>query len=70
MFDFEIYELWALVCWHVYRKIFLVIDGKKNNDDGMFIGKKSSNEESINDRKRGNISLGGAKSMKIKAQEE
>jgi hypothetical protein len=23
-------------CWHVYRKSVLVIDGKNNNDDGMF----------------------------------
>jgi hypothetical protein len=31
----------------------LVIDGKNNNDDGMFIGKKCSNEESNNDGKHG-----------------
>jgi hypothetical protein len=34
----------------------LVIDGKNNNDDGMFTGKKSSNEESINDGKLESIS--------------
>jgi hypothetical protein len=31
----------------------LVIDGKKNNNDGMFTGKKISNEESNNDGKQG-----------------
>jgi len=29
-------------CWHVYRQSVLVIDGKKNNNDGMFTGKNSS----------------------------
>jgi hypothetical protein len=40
-------------CWHVYRQSVLVIDGKNNNDDGMFTGKKRSNEESNNDGKQG-----------------
>jgi hypothetical protein len=31
----------------------LVIDGKNINDDGMFRGKKSINEESNNDGKQG-----------------
>jgi hypothetical protein len=26
-------------CWHVYRQSVLVIDGKNNNDDGMFTGR-------------------------------
>jgi hypothetical protein len=25
-------------CWHVYRQSVLVIDGKNNNNDGMFTG--------------------------------
>jgi hypothetical protein len=29
-------------CWHVYKKSMLVIDGKNNNDDGMFTGKNNS----------------------------
>jgi hypothetical protein len=28
-------------CWHVYRQSVLVIDGKNNNDDGMFTGKNN-----------------------------
>jgi hypothetical protein len=31
-------------CWHVYRKNVLVIDGKNNNDDGMFTGKERNND--------------------------
>jgi hypothetical protein len=26
-------------CWHVYRQTVLVIDGKKKNDVGKFIGR-------------------------------
>jgi phage protein U len=31
----------------------IFIDGKNNNDDGMFTGKKCNNEESSNDGKKG-----------------
>jgi hypothetical protein len=31
-----------MVCWHVYRQSVLVIDGKNNNDDGMFTGKNNN----------------------------
>jgi hypothetical protein len=40
-------------CWHVYRKSVLVIDGKNNNDYGMFTGKKINNEERNDDGKQG-----------------
>jgi hypothetical protein len=33
-----------LDCWHVYRHSVLFIDGKNNNDDGMFTGMKRSND--------------------------
>jgi hypothetical protein len=26
-------------CWHVYRQSVLVIDGKKNNEVGLFTGR-------------------------------
>jgi hypothetical protein len=31
-------------CWHVYRKSVLVIDGKNNNNDGMFTGKNNNDD--------------------------
>jgi hypothetical protein len=34
-------------CWHVYRQSVLVIDGKNNIIDGMFIGKNNSNDGMI-----------------------
>jgi hypothetical protein len=40
-------------CWHVYKQSLLVIDGKNNNDDGMFKDEKRRNEESNNDGKQG-----------------
>jgi hypothetical protein len=40
-------------CWHVYRKSVLVIDVKKNNDDGIFTCKKNINEGNKNDAKQG-----------------
>jgi hypothetical protein len=27
------------ICWHVYRQSVLFIDGKNNNNDGMFTGR-------------------------------
>jgi hypothetical protein len=39
-------------CWHVYMKSVLVTNGKNNNDDGMFTGKKIRNEERNNDDKQ------------------
>jgi hypothetical protein len=41
-------------CWHVYRQSVLVIDGKNNNDDGMF---RKGNEERNNDGKQGKHKL-------------
>jgi hypothetical protein len=58
-------------CWHVYMHSVLVIDGKNNNDDGMFTGKKSNNEESNNDGKQGKHKLRRrSEQYAIKAQEE
>jgi hypothetical protein len=43
-------------CWHVYRKSVLVIDVKKNNDDGMFTGKNNS-EPKLENIRRDNAEL-------------
>jgi hypothetical protein len=31
-------------CWHVYKKSVLVIDGKNNNNDGMYTSKNNNND--------------------------
>ena len=31
------------MCWHVYKKSMLVIDGKNNNNDGMSTGNNNNN---------------------------
>jgi hypothetical protein len=38
-------------CWHVYRQSVLVIDGRKNNDDGMFTGKNNSEDGTCKNNK-------------------
>jgi hypothetical protein len=40
-------------CWHVYRQSVLVIDGKNNNDDGMFTG-KNNNDDGMSTGKNNN----------------
>jgi hypothetical protein len=35
------------LCWHVYKKSVLVIDGKNNSNDGMSIGKNNNNDSML-----------------------
>jgi hypothetical protein len=40
-------KMGCALCWHVYKKSVLVIDGKNNNNDGMSTGKNNNNDSML-----------------------